>query len=114
MSESMRERLERIKHKGSSVRMPLSNDDLDPQPMKKLLTPESVYMKKIDKLIHNLAGLKKKMHADSGSYLSLYYDLKKAEKELLEAIEDPEKQFMDLPEIWVQKIEDLKLKIKNK
>jgi hypothetical protein len=113
MAESMRERLERLRNKGP-VRPPLSREDLDSEPTKKLLSPESLYMKKVDKLVTNMINLKKKMSGDSGSYLSLYYDLKKAEKQFLDALEDPEVQFLDMPEFWTQKIEDIKKQVLSK
>jgi hypothetical protein len=111
MAETVRERLEKLKERKPYVNMPLSRDDLNPQPTKKLLTPESVFIKKIDKMANHVINLKKKMHKDSGSYLSLYYDLKKAEKTLLNTIEDPEIQFMDLPQIWIDRIENIKAKL---
>ena len=54
-----------------------------------------------------------KMLADSGQYLSLYHELKKAEKDFFALLDDPEIKFLDLPDVFVQKVNRMKKKILN-
>jgi len=110
----VRERLEKLKNQSYRPGLPLSEDEINPRPEKVLLSPESIFMKKIEKLMKKIVGVKQKMHSDSGQYLSLYYDLKKFETEFLETVDDPEIQYLDLPDIFVQKIDEFRQKIKNK
>ena len=114
MIESVRERLERMQNKPRRVAPPLSKDELDPRPEKVLLSPESVFMRKLEKVMKRISELKKKMNSDSGQYLSLYYDLKKAEQEFLELVDHPEVQYLDLSDIFMSKVKELKKEINNK
>ncbi len=109
--DSVRERLERIKSQPRKVGLPLSEDEINPKPEKVLLSPESIFMRKIEKLMSSINSTKQKMLADSGQYLSLYYDLKKQEKEFLETLEDPELQYLDIPDVFMQKINAMKRNI---
>ncbi|MBT3324253.1 hypothetical protein HN681_04715 [archaeon] len=109
--DTVRERLERLKAKPRRVGLPLSEDEINPRPEKVLLSPESIFMRKIEKLMSSITSTKKKMLADSGQYLSLYYDLKKQEKEFLETLDDPELQYLDIPDIFMQKINNMKKRI---
>ncbi len=111
MVETMKERLERLKAKPIRVREPLTRDELSPNPSRALLTPESVYMKKVEKVMKNHAETKRKMLSDSGQYLSLYYELKKAEDDFLALLSDHEVKFLDLPDAFLQKVMTMKEKI---
>tara|TARA_Y100000310_G_scaffold313633_1_gene362197 strand:- start:723 stop:1073 length:351 start_codon:yes stop_codon:yes gene_type:complete len=114
MSESVRERLERMQNSPRRVAPPLSRDEINPRLEKVLLSPESVFIRKIEKVMKRIECLKKKMNSDSGQYLSLYYDLKKAEIEFLELINHPEVQYLDLSDIFMSKAKALKKEIENK
>ena len=114
MAESMKERLERLQRSTRAVRQPLTRDELDPRPSQKLITPESVYMRKVEKVMTRHANTKKKMLADTGQYLSLYHELKKLEEDFLALLDDPEIKFLDLPRVFVQKVNAMKARILNK
>ncbi len=115
MVESIRERLERLKNAPPKVTLPLSDQERStPTERKPMITPESVYMRKVEKLIANLESMKARMKSDSGQYLSMYYDLKKAEKEFLESIEEPEAKFYDLPDAFLHRVAAIREKIETK
>ncbi len=109
--ESMRDRLSRLKESDRVVRQPLSKDDLDPQPSRALISPESIYMKKVEKVMKKHEQTKKNMLSDSGQYLSLYHELKKAEQDFLDLYEDHERKFLDLPAVFERKMDDMWEKI---
>jgi len=108
--ESMRDRLEKLKNSPWRVPNPV---DKDVTGMHKPVTPESVFMKKLDKAMSNIEQIRKKILADSDSYLSLFYELRKAEKEFLEILNEKEEKELILPEHYLNKIEDTKNKIRN-
>jgi len=112
--DSVRERLERMKNNPRRVPSPLPNNEINPKSEKGLLSPESVFLRKIEKSMSQIKEIQSKMNSDSGQYLSLYYDLKKYEKEFLDLIDDPEIKFLDLPEMSMRRIKDLQSKIRNK
>ena len=114
MSESMKDRLRKIKQQPIRVRQPLSRDELGLEPVKKLISPESVYMKKVEKVISKHAETKRKMLSDTGQYLSLYHELKKAEDDFLALLDDPDVKFLELPDVFVQKVRLIRDQITNK
>lgn len=112
MAETVRERLEKLKntpyHGGFESRR-------DERPREeKLLTPETIYMKKVDKAIALVESLRTKMHSGTDQYISLYQELKKAEEDFLALLHDPEEKFMDLPSAFVNKVENTKKKLLTK
>jgi len=113
MSEHMRNRLERLKQNPVNVRRPLTVDDLDPQPSKRLITPETVYMRKVERVMMKHTETKRKMLSGSDQYLSLYHELKKAENDFLDLLADPEIKYLDLPDVFLQKIEEMKKKLQT-
>jgi len=114
MVEEMKARLRRIKQRPVRVREPLSRDELGIEPRKKLISPESVYMKKVEKVISKHGETKRKMLSDTGQYLSLYHELKKSEDDFLALLNDPEVKFLDLPDVFLRKVADMKQEILNK
>jgi hypothetical protein len=108
--ESVRDRLEKLKNKPWHVAPAL---DKDVTGMHKKITPESVFMKKLDKAMSNIESIRKKVLADSNSYLSLFYELRKAEREFLEILNEKEEKELLLPEHYLNKIEETKNKIRN-
>jgi hypothetical protein len=110
---SVRERLEKLKNQPRRVEPALRPNEIAPSAEKVLLSPESVFMRKVEKLMKGIDELKKKMHSDTGQYLSLYYDLKKAEQDFIEAVEDADMDYLDVPRVFLQKIEQYKSKIKR-
>tara|TARA_Y100000310_G_C20506256_1_gene726561 strand:+ start:56 stop:394 length:339 start_codon:yes stop_codon:yes gene_type:complete len=73
-----------------------------------LLSPEITFIRKIESLIKNIQVIRRKMMSDSGQYLSLYYDMKKAQKVFLEAVEDPEMQYLDLSDVFQKRVNEMK------
>ena len=106
MADSMRDRLERLKN---------SNPDFNFEPRKeeKLITPEALYMRKVEKAIQVVESLRNKMHSGTDQYLSLFHELKIAEAEFVAMIDDPETKFMDLPDLFLSRIENTKKKTKQ-
>jgi len=113
MAESMKERLERLKNTGSDD-YGFSPRRETPQPEKKFLTPESEYMKKVEKAMTSIETLRTKMHSGTDQYISLYQELKKAEEDFLVLLQNPEEKFMDLPHVFVSKVELTKKRLLTK
>jgi len=110
MVESVRDRLEKLKNSRWSVPNPV---DKDVTGMHKPLTPESVFMKKLDKAMSNIEAIRKKVLADSNSYLSLFYELRKAEAEFLELLKEQDDKELMLPDHYLKKIEEVKSRIRK-
>jgi len=110
MVETVRERLEKLKHSQWRVQSPV---DKDVTGMHKSVTPETVFMKKVDKSISTIELIRKKVLADSDSYLSLFYELRKAEAEFLEVIKEIDEKALLLPDHYLNKIEQIKSKIRK-
>ena len=107
MADSMRDRLERLKN---------SNPDFNFEPRKeeKLITPEALYMRKVEKAIQVVESLRNKMHSGTDQYLSLFHELKIAEAEFVAMIDDPETKFMDLPDLFLSRVDNTKKKLLTK
>jgi hypothetical protein len=114
MAETMRDRLSRVKESSPWVRKPLSEDELRPEPGAKRISPESVFMKKVEKVMKKHDETKKRMLSDSGQYLSLYHELKRAEQDFLFLYEDKERTFLDLPEVFEQKMDTMWEKVQGR
>ncbi|MFH1972810.1 MAG: hypothetical protein ABIJ18_05015 [archaeon] len=110
MVETVRERLEKLKHSQWRAHTSL---DKDVTGMHKQITPETVFMKKIDKAISNIEIIRKKVLADSNSYLSLFYELRKAEAEFLELLKELDDKELFLPDHYLTKIKQIKSKIRK-
>lgn len=112
MAETVRERLEKLKntpfHGGFEQRRE------QPQREEKLLTPETQYMKKVDKVIQQIDTLRTKMHSGTDQYISLYQELKKAEEDFLALLEEPDQKGMDFPTAFVTKVDNTKKKLLTK
>src|SRR3989338_3837906 len=80
----------------------------------KFLTPESQYMKKVEKAIMQIEVLRTKMHSGTDQYISLYQELKKAEEDFLELLKNPEEKLMDLPTAFISKVDNSKKKLLTK
>ncbi|HIH14916.1 MAG: hypothetical protein QT08_C0014G0021 [archaeon GW2011_AR17] len=80
----------------------------------KFLTPESQYMKKVEKAIAQVESLRTKMHSGTDQYISLYQELKVAEDEFVKLLIDPEQKFMDLPTAFISKVDNTKKKLLTK
>lgn len=107
--ETVRERLERLKKTPPSS-WPPTIHYVEREP---IITPEAVFMRKAEKIINNLESIRKKMLSDTGQYLSLFYELKKAENEFINLLQEKEVKFLDLPENFVRKLEEIKAKIRR-
>lgn len=112
MADTMRERLERIKNTSSSGNFEPRREERRRE--EKFLTPESQYMKKVDKVIAEIEAFRTKMHSGTDQYISLYQELKKAEEDFLELVKNPDQGFMDLPTAFTSRIESVKKKLLTK
>ena len=113
MAETMRDRLERLKNTSSSQDFGFRTKE-EPVQEKKLLSPETIYMKKVEKAMTQIETLRTKMHSGTDQYISLYQELKKAEEDFLSFLKDPEEKYMDLPPVFVSKVEATKKKLLTK
>lgn len=104
--ETVRERLEKLKNK------PVYNPQQPHQPQP-LITPEILYLKKLDKSIATIEAIRKKFTNDTPSYLSLFYEQKKAEKELMEILKEGEDKEFSIPDSYTKRIEEIKSKIRK-
>ena len=107
MADSMKDRLERLKNSTSDF-------TFEPKKEEKLITPEAIYMRKVEKTIQTVDSLRNKMHSGTDQYLSLFHELKIAEIEFVKLIEDPETKFMDLPDLFLSRVENTKKKLLTK
>lgn len=98
--ETVRDRLERLKDPYKK-----------PEPQ---ITPETIFMRKVEKAIQKIESIRKKMLSDSAQYLSLFYELRKAEDEFLMLLDDKEMKFLDLPDSFMKLIDSTKAKIRRK
>ena len=110
---SVRERLENLKKNPKPVPKPL---DLIPEREEKpigdgMLTFERVFHQKVEKAIKRMESIKEKMK-NSSSFVNYFYDLKQAEKEFLELLEQAEEKHIDFPDNFVKRIEEAKSKIR--
>lgn len=112
MVETVRDRLEKLKNTPIQGAFESKRDEKPRE--EKLLTPETIFMKKVDKAIMQVETLRSKMHSSSDQYITLYAELKKAEEDFLSLLNDPEQKFMDLPSAFVNKVENTKKKLITK
>ncbi|MBI5797993.1 hypothetical protein HZA98_03775 [Candidatus Woesearchaeota archaeon] len=112
--ESMRDRLERLKNSSSNEPILPIRREQRPFEERKFLTPETQFMKKVEKTMMTIETLRTKMHSGTDQYISLYQELRKAEEDFLELLKDPERKFMDLPAAFVSRVEQTKKKLLTK
>ncbi|MEA3378174.1 MAG: hypothetical protein U9Q69_00895 [Nanoarchaeota archaeon] len=120
-SESVKERLERIykadRGFNSDVKSKLEKlknvPNTQPKP---ILGPKeekkaSPSLKKIEQAIRDIENIKNKMHG-SNTYLSLFYDLKKAEKNFLKVLDLANEEDIEFPDFLKKKIDEIKSKVR--
>lgn len=112
MADTVRERLERLKNTPYSGGFEARREEQHRE--EKVFTPESIYMKKIDKAIIQIETLRTKMHSGTDQYISLYQELKKAEEDFLSLLHNPEEKFMDLPTAFLSRVEGVKKRLLTK
>jgi len=114
MPETMRERLERLKNSSSGDFESLKKEEQPSITERKFFSSETVYMKKVEKMIHQIESLRTKMHSGTDQYISLYQELKKAEEDFLSLTQDLEQKSMDLPAVFLSRVEEVKKKLLTK
>lgn len=107
MADSIKDRLERLKNSTSDF-------TFEPKKEERLVTPENLYMRKVEKAIQTVESLRNKMHSGTDQYLSLFHELKIAEAEFVTMIDDPETKFMDLPDLFLSWVDNTKKKLLTK
>lgn len=112
MADTMRDRLERLKNTSSSGNFEPRREERPRE--EKFLTPESQYMKKVEKAISQIEALRTKMHSGTDQYISLYQELKKAEEDFVVLVNNPQEKDMDLPVAFTSRIESVKKKLLTK
>lgn len=111
---SVKERLSELKIKPSNVELPLSPKREEAVVFeRKEPSQESLVQAKIDKAMKKIEAVKQKMER-TDSYLGLFYDLKAAEKEFNDALEEVNAKGVDLPENFQVKIDSFKAKLTPK
>lgn len=111
---NVRKRLEELQSKSSKLFF--INDEPKPEPevvKKEEICAERPYLKDVEKKLKKIEALRSKMKNNPGSYLSLFYDLKKAEKNFLESLKKLEESNIDLPENLKIRVKEAKSKIKT-
>jgi len=112
--DTVRERLEKIDTTFKPVPRALANEHLIQAEENKPFTPSKVMQQKIEKAIRVIEGYHAKMNKDSESYLALFYDLKKAEKEFLELLKEAEQKQLRIPLPFMKRIEAIRAKIDDR
>ncbi len=111
---TVKERLEELRLNPKPVQAPLNSlREQAPVIERKEPSQDQLVQARIDKAIKRLEAVKQKMEK-TDSYLSLFYDLKAAEKEFLDSIEEANAQGVDLPETFQAKVELTKSRIKSR
>lgn len=110
---SVRERLSELKTK-PSVDLPLSPKREEAVVYeRKEPSQDNLVQARIDKAMKKIEAVKQKMER-TDSYLGLFYDLKAAEKEFNDALEEANAKGVDLPENFQVKIDSFKAKLTPK
>lgn len=108
---TVKERLQELRTNPKQVQMPIMREQ--PQVIeRKEPSQDQQVQARIDKAIKRLEAVKQKMEK-TDSYLSLFYDLRAAEKEFLDSVEEANVKGVDLPQTFQTKIELTKSKIKS-
>ncbi len=130
--ETVKERLERLSGSSfssiSNVRRRLETlhdmPSVAPKPLsdrfyrekvaeeKKVDLPENETIRNVEAALRKVETIRQKMDK-SNSFLSYFYDLKKAEAELVAALKNAEEQMVDLPPHLAPKVEQAKAKMRN-
>jgi len=107
--EYMKERLRRLKERPGWAFKPLDKEFLNKmEPSKVIKTPETEMQNKIEKAMKKVEDIRNKMK-DASNYLSLYYDLKKAQDEFLQLVDEMENgNFLDFPDSFVKRVNNFK------
>ena len=108
---TVKERLEELRT--NPVQMPLRAErEQMPVIERKEPSQDQVVQSRVDRAMKRLEAVKQKMEK-TDSYLGLFYDLKAAEKEFLDSVEEADAKGVDLPETFKNKIELTKSRIKQ-
>ena len=113
-TETVKSRLERMAGSSKSVPKALASEHIIQAEENKPLTPSKVMQQKIEKSIRIIEGYHLKMNRDSESYLALFYDLKKAEKEFMELLKEAEVRRLVIPSPFMKRIEAIRAKIDDR
>lgn len=109
---TVKERLQEMKVKPKSVNLPLDSRREQVMVMeRKEPSQENLVSSRIDKAMKRVEAVKQKMER-TDSYLGLFYDLRAAEKEFLDSLDEANAKGIDLPETMQLKVESMKAKIK--
>lgn len=110
----VRQRLEKLQDKPSK---PVFMGELKPKEVEEEKDVEECsekpFLKEVERKLKRLENLRLKMKNNPGSYLSLFYDLKKAEKEFLSELKKAEEAMVDFPGHIKMRIDKEKSSIKT-
>jgi len=112
--DTVRERLEKMGTTFKPVPRALGNERVIQAEENKPFTPSKVMQQKIEKVIRVIEGYHAKMNNDSESYLALFYDLKKTEKEFIDLLKEAEQRKLNIPSPFIRRIEAIRAKINDK
>lgn len=111
---TVKERLSELKDKPNSVGLPLESKRDQPMVFeRKEPSQETLVQARIDKAMKRIEAVKQKMER-TDSYLGLFYDLKAAEKEFTDALDEANAKGVDLPEAFQLKVGQFKSRLSPK
>jgi hypothetical protein len=111
----VKRRLENLQDSPSYAPKPLNDNFFNENVVsenKKVEMPDNAIIKRVENAIKEIDKIKTKMERSS-SFLSLFYDLKKAEKEFLFVLEEAKEQMVDFPDHLEMKIQEAKTKVRS-
>ncbi len=103
--ESVKERLEKLREKHSIVAKPLG-EKKEPK-----LSMDAVYQKKLENALTKIEAIKKKMEIGT-SFLNYYNDLKAAEKEFLDILNEAREKGVVFTEQFEKKVKETEKNIR--
>lgn len=116
---SVKERLEELKVKpkpavftGSPLGALSTNHEQPAVMPKKEPSDENLVQARVDKAMKRIESIRQKMEK-TDSYLGFFYDLKAAEKEFFDSLEEANAKAVELPQTMQNKVEIFKNKIKS-
>lgn len=113
-TSNVRRRLETLQDSPSTAPKPFSDRFYREKVAedKKVDLPENATIKNIEAALKKVDNIRQKMDK-TNSFLSYFYDLKKAESELVAVLKEAEEQMVDLPPHLAPKIEQAKAKMRQ-
>ena len=113
--KSVKERLEEMKKKNVVVPRPLDIPQIlkVPNPESELITIDKVYRGKVEKAMKSIEVINQKIKT-SGTYLNMYYNLKRAEDEFLAVLDEAKQKHIEFSPEFSDRIEAVKKRLRTR